>query len=675
MKVTFARITSNFYVMIPKTQRDGLLLTKSYFDPKVVEQMGPLYDYIFKSNTQVFNVNKETFLKMGGKTAFVSNAKTVISEGKHDLKRHVHCAARSTRNNNNGDLVEGLPDDYEDDEVEWLSSDDDDEDYVDGEDLIAVIKKYDPQYIEQNEDGVIVRADEGMYSNAILVWLMANATMWSLSLGGLTNVKEAWVNSGSMLPSMNLVREFFMVPYDYFSGIHDQVTRILPRIESIDTGMTDFLSSNFEKFPTLVNLDAKDVFEIYGGDMFTVPGDMREQVKMAVNEYVSTLPQAEVASVAKYINTLQSKMAHPDDPSTLIRYSKMWAHFKPVNLLRTSSMFIYNTLTLEQIKILGTSIQGVADIGFEKSAEVIATFIPPEAFETTETLASHLEQYTGIMSARMIAKVIENGKEGVKRGKEYLQTEEAQNVMKTITEAAESRFQQGANRTGEFTNRMIEALTLFMSSSIVLTLLTVYKMMNLMFNIRKREIINIRTTRQKVAKFVLNALDFINLGLICFHSFLELTAMVGVLENHYKYDEIIGTKSHYQFYTMTSIQFALNYAIMENFDIKDTTFSHGVMYLHNRALLVFNKMSAGQMPSSQMVISSTLSAISVPKSVGKFTYRQIQNVGTVGVSIYKRFNRAKYEELEDDIKELQEREMSGSWAGTSSLFKRVDKKL
>lgn len=493
--------------------------------------------------------------------------------------------------------------------------------------------------------------DRGWYGTAILTYLFFNATAWTVSLGGWSNVTDSLMVNG--VPNVEVATSFFKTPVQYASQMYNDAFVEVPELDSSKSFFDELVTENLLRHDDLVGMSTDDILEIYKGKKVNIEPEVKSKVFKLLHDTIDNLDsEEEQDKLLDYLQWSEATLPSLEKPDMLLRYSKMWHDMSPVNLLHVGSVFVYNTLTLEQCEQFGILVHGLAKFGVEKTAALFTTTIPGKYLQKVELLDGYLSNALPL-DVEFLNYVRANVGKLVQMGKRLKNSEEGKAFLHFVKEGVRNRFKQGENRNYEFTTRMLESLLLFTMSGFGTSFYILNPIIKRLTGGRRLA----RTRWQTVGSYFLHGINFVNLGVMFTLSGLEMMAIAGVINGDYNFDEIVGRVSSTTFYTTAGMQIVVNHAIFEHFSIDDVVV---MRYMVN----------------AYSAFSSQLGLYNRARLVNRIAPRVAFYVIGAPVSVYSWIRgmlrpKRKRDALMGDINDYKQRAIANSWTGSSALRSRL----
>lgn len=687
MRLRFVNIVDNFHVLIPESQVKGMEALRT--NEKTGKRVGPLFDSIFANKVVVTMSNKQ-WIKLQGYTYFAQlHDKDTVHMHKHiesmchivETKAHtmrLRPRSKSPRRKTvtleelekeeydggfswSDSDEEGSGDDSKKDDSEGDDSEEDDSDDDDSGDNILVETPDGLQFLvksldEAPKDRVVVTVDRGHYGHAIFLWLVANMGM-STFYHGSNTLADQWRSGGL---GTQTISDLFLSPVKYWSDVGSTVAYVIPEMsETSDVLGRMIENAGVNDFPTLSQMTPSDFMNAMNADDDdNLSVEMEEFYMKLINEHSPD----EITKVSRLLGTAGATAPTIGGPLNTLRLTKVWLHFKSINFFTACVNILYAAMPAEAVSGMAMYMYVGAQYGLEAARAALYDATGGEMLMNQAQMtdlfgpvASEIVSYSASFSAPEHTRLLS-----------ILATDDRVTQLKdAIRGGFDIRYQIGANHLADYKSRITQALILFIPGMISITMSTavvlnhVYKALKRVF--RKTNVVVghnervVRTTKQKVGRFVLDGLDFFNAVLVCTYSALELCAMAGVADDLYRMEDVIGRNSLVFFRATTALQFGINAAIRQRYNIDESPQS---FFLNMYGMLAMYLGVPG------LVEGQTLNAIfggmKTLENGARFTGRLFKNVA--GTMIKKGYDRS-IQVQEEVFGDYHERLLTGAKIG------------
>lgn len=571
MRFRFINIVDNFSVLLPETQVLGIEALRNDCMPNehCAKMLDPMLNALL-SNKTIVTMKKKTWVSLLGMTYYAPAGSKNTNELHHHIKSMCNivktkAGPRRTgprRRRSRTPEPPRRPAHVSEDEDE-----DEDDEEVGGE-LIQNVDVLMAPMEGAVVDRPVITVDDSKYGTAITLWVMTNYAI-SMFYHGTGTLVEHWTKGGFGIQAL---RNLFTSPVTYYRGTAETIAYVIPELQATHDHVQSFIDSGGEAaFPFISGMTPDSIM----GAMGTARANTPSQVKADLEKVMYDLASADmVAGMPEKVNSLVSlavsSRPNLDNPGVLLRYTKMWLHYKPVNFLSSCTQILYNVVPKETVDAIGLYATVQSKHGATVAAAALYEALPDRIIENSEELAN----YAGIFGDGVVktVKSMGNGKH-VEYLKQLSDDPKVLETIKVIREGIDLRRTMGYRKLADISERTVAALFVFIPSLFSFALVAfklVYGILKLVGVVKKTEPTVHRSFRQKLGRGILDGLDFMNMSLLCAQSSLELLAMANVMQGNYRIDEITGTKSHYFFYTTLTLQLIANSLIRERYGITES---------------------------------------------------------------------------------------------------------
>lgn len=656
-RLRFLNIVDNFSVLLPEKQVQGLEAMRKDCMPneKIAKMLDPMLDALLANKT-VVKMKKKTWMSLMGMTYYAH----IDDKNTTDLHRHINsmCKVVSTKadgfRRNPGrsarersksptrtfddDWGEDEEDyDYDDNDSDGSDSEDsdseDDAEEVEEENMsLSLVKEMiehaggDMVLLNQvrnvTVDRPVITVDDGRYGSAIITWLMTNYAIAAVYRGSGVLV-DHWQRGGFGIQTL---REMFTSPVDYYNGIYETVAYTIPEISERYDHLQNFINTKGDvMFPHLSAMSPIDIINAMGSSMENTPPHIRNELRTLVSSLATSdmSPNMGGGGSNALLSLALSSRANLDNPRVMLRYTKLWLHYKPVNFLSACTNLFYNIVPKETVDTIGLYLEVQAKYGANVALAVIRDAIPDRILDNTEELTV----YMGTLGSTVVQNLKKmTDSQYTQYIKKVANDQKVQAMIKAVKDGLDLRRVIGYRKLADFSARVMSAFMIFIPSLFSFFVVAgklIYSIFRLVGLVKKPDENAPRTERtwpQAIGRGILNGLDFINITMLAAQSSLELLAMANVMEGTYRLDEITGTASHYYFYSTVVLQILANSMIRKEFGIQESDQTFSFLYIYNKILV-------GSGTSSVVSNARIKAFLGAGKSGGRLAYWGISTVG------------------------------------------------
>jgi hypothetical protein len=699
MKLKFFRIRKDHFIAVPETQFNGFLLLKKKCSKEQLEKLEPIFNYMFHDHEkQVAVVGDKTYLKM-------MNHNVVLDGKVSNFKKHIKTAAIHVSGAKTGVEIEELGLDSEEDENYSTESSDSDseleDEYIDydiDEDEIeqlnrdsrlvrrirqrkrsrspekrggaVVVQKIgmmrDGKHISYiNDDGhIAVSIASNFHCNAILVFILLNLIAASLALGGMNNFWNKWTEEGGKVPSAGAVASVFGTQFEVVSETRNAVFYKIPEHKETLYDFESHIESLKYENDLLAGVTADEIIKIFTGSELSGNDEIDKAAKLLMADFLSTLKPSDQRQMNKLMKAYT--FGRGKSKGGLMQYEKAFIEWQPMTLAKGGAAFILSTLDYEDAEKILIFMANAANQQFENACAILLAQLPEGVILEEAALSAFLGRFGGVFIPDKYVKfMMDNAKVLYQKGKTLMQNPEQLKQIRQIREMVRFKFTNKKNKMRPLINRTIQATALFVASIISGGLLIT----NAVFRRIRRRYPKMNPNWKNTSRMLfMDAVGVLNAGMSLFIATLEIGALTGVFSGQRRYEDIVGDISSSHFYTITSIQFVASYLNARYYNLDTVNILYAAVAAHDFVVLKLNGPTTATMYPYIGGLTIAMYGTSGVAGLIKGGARSVTH-------IYGRLRGLPIEsrrlELGDNIDDFSQRAITGSWAGSSALLKKM----